>query len=78
MKQKRTLHHFSLKTIHIEKRYEINPIHHLLRGIQMIFSTICLKRDKIEIRSNGNEPSHEKTNNLSFRPGATQTGLYIH
>ena len=24
------------------------------------------------------EPSHEKTNNLGFRPGPTQTGLYCH
>ena len=25
-----------------------------------------------------NEPSHEKTNNLGFRQGLTQTGLYSH
>ena len=25
-----------------------------------------------------NEPSHEKTNNLGFRPGPTQTGLCSH
>ena len=25
-----------------------------------------------------NEPSHEKSNNLDFRPGPTQTGLYSH
>ena len=25
-----------------------------------------------------NEPVHEKTNNLSFRPGPTQTSLYSH
>ena len=25
-----------------------------------------------------NEPVHEKTNNLGFRPGPTQTGLYSH
>ena len=25
-----------------------------------------------------NEPVHEKTNNLGFRPGLTQTGLYSH
>ena len=25
---------------------------------------------------NLNEPVHEKTNNLGFRPGLTQTGLY--
>ena len=24
------------------------------------------------------EPLHEKTNNLGFRPGPTQTGLYNH
>ena len=24
------------------------------------------------------EPVHEKTNNLGFRPGPTQTGLYSH
>ena len=24
------------------------------------------------------EPLHEKTNNLGFRPGLTQTGLYSH
>ena len=24
------------------------------------------------------EPSHEKTNNLGFRPGQTQTSLYSH
>ena len=24
------------------------------------------------------EPVHEKTNNLGFRPGLTQTGLYSH
>ena len=24
------------------------------------------------------EPVHEKTNNLEFRPGPTQTGLYTH
>ena len=24
------------------------------------------------------EPSHEKTNNLGFRPGPTKTGLYSH
>ena len=24
------------------------------------------------------EARHEKTNNLGFRPGATQTGLYSH
>ena len=24
------------------------------------------------------EPSHDKTNNLGFRPGLTQTGLYKH
>ena len=24
------------------------------------------------------EPSHEKTSNLGFRPGPTQTGLYSH
>ena len=24
------------------------------------------------------EPVHEKTNNLGFRPGLTQTGLYNH
>ena len=24
------------------------------------------------------EPLHEKTNNLGFRPGLTQTGLYNH
>ena len=25
-----------------------------------------------------NEPLHEKTNNLGFRPGLTQTGLFSH
>ena len=25
-----------------------------------------------------NEPVREKTNNLGFRPGLTQTGLYSH
>ena len=25
-----------------------------------------------------NEPVHEKNNNLGFRPGRTQTGLYSH
>ena len=25
-----------------------------------------------------NEPVHEKTNSLGFRPGPTQTGLYSH
>ena len=27
---------------------------------------------------NSHEPSREKTNNLGFRPGLTQTGLHIH
>ena len=29
-------------------------------------------------RKTGSEPVHEKTNNLGFRPGPTQTGLYSH
>ena len=30
------------------------------------------------MRMVGNEAVHEKTNNLGFRPGLTQTGLYSH
>ena len=32
----------------------------------------------INSRANRYEPVHEKTNNLGFRPGTTQTGLYSH
>ena len=35
---------------------------------------VCLKDRKIIVF----EPVHEKTNNLGFRPGPTQTGLYSH
>ena len=31
-----------------------------------------------EEKSKVHEPVHEKTNNLGFRPGLTQTGLYSH
>ena len=38
--------------------------------------------DKIEtfrsLRSPTNEPVREKTNNLGFQPGQSQTGLYSH
>ena len=30
------------------------------------------------VRMHTFEPVHEKTNNLGFRPGLTQTGLYKH
>ena len=30
------------------------------------------------VQLNHFEPSYEKTNNLGFRPGMTQTGLYSH
>ena len=32
----------------------------------------------IILETKQNEPSHEKTNNLDFRPGPSQTGLYSH
>ena len=38
----------------------------LMRAVELFFSNTI------------NEPVHEKTNNLGFRPGPTQTRLYSH
>ena len=46
---------------------------------------VTANNDEEQIRNEGaseltilNEPVHEKTNNLGFRPGPTQTSLYSH
>ena len=37
-----------------------------------------LLMQRICAQKKSNEPVHEKTNNLGFRPGPTQTRLYSH
>ena len=42
------------------------------------FYEIKKEKNKETIRKQTYEPVREKTNNLGFRPGPTQTGLYSH
>ena len=38
----------------------------------------CGESNKDVLKSKTFEPVHEKTKNLGFRPGLTETGLYSH
>ena len=42
-------------------------------GVGVVMHSTLLAKESI-----GYEPVHEKTNNLGFRPGLTQTRLYSH
>ena len=46
---------------------------HILHDHSLL-DTTCNSRAECVV----NEPVHEKTNNLGFRPGPTQTRLYSH
>ena len=46
-------------------------------GADLKTTNICKWRGKLSFQS-VIEPSHEKTNNLGFRPDPTQIGLYRH
>ena len=52
-----------------ENTHHGDEIKNINRGLK-----VCLMRQTILKL----EPVHEKTNNLGFRPGLTQTGLYSH
>ena len=46
-------------------------------SLEQYYSHIAIIDTMLDVEAI-NEPSHEKTNNLGFRPGQTQTGLYSH